>query len=192
MLTPALLLTAYSQGIFPMADAHGRLHWYDPNPRAVLPLADFHTPRRLQRVVEQRKFDIRFDSAFPDVIAACAKPAPGREDTWINPDILAAYTQLHALGYAHSVEAWQAGCLVGGLYGVALHGLFAGESMFSQVTDASKVALVHLVTHIRARGFALLDVQYVTSHLGQFGAVELSRAEYRRRLQAALDLAVTF
>lgn len=192
MLTPQVLLSAYSQGIFPMAWSDGSIHWYDPPERAILPLTGFHIPRRLQRVVRQARYTIRFDSDFQSVIRACAAPAPGRVETWINPEIIDAYHTLHKLGYAHSVEAWHDGELVGGLYGVTLRGLFAGESMFSWATDASKVALVHLVTHLRSSGFALLDVQFMTTHLEQFGAITLPRAEYRRRLQLALALPVRF
>lgn len=192
MLTPEILLSAYSQGIFPMAWPDGSIHWYDPPQRAILPLAGFHIPQRLQRVVRQQKYAIHFDRGFKAVMAACAAPGPGRDETWISPEIIATYTTLHNLGYAHSVEAWRAGQLVGGLYGVALRGLFAGESMFSRATDASKVALVHLVAHLRTRGFALLDVQYMTPHLEQFGAITLTRAAYRQRLRVALALMARF
>ncbi|MFQ5436219.1 MAG: leucyl/phenylalanyl-tRNA--protein transferase, partial [Anaerolineae bacterium] len=161
-LIPELLLSAYAQGIFPMAHEDGRILWYDPDPRAILPLTGFHAPRRLLRTVRQDVFEVRVDSAFTAVMRACAAPAPNREETWINEELIAAYTQLHRLGFAHSVEAWQGGKLVGGLYGVTLRGLFAGESMFSWKTDASKVALVHLVWRLREGGFQLLDVQFMT------------------------------
>jgi len=187
-LTPELLLSAYSQGVFPMAGADGRILWYDPDPRAILPLAHFHAPRRLLRAVRQGVFEIRVDSAFTAVMRACATPASDREETWINEEIIAAYTQLHQLGFSHSVEAWQDGKLVGGLYGVALGGLFAGESMFSRATGASKVALAHLVRRLRAGGFRLLDVQFMTEHLRRFGAVEGSQAEYKRLLALALSV----
>lgn len=191
-LTPELLLSAYSQGVFPMAGADGRILWYDPDPRAILPLAHFHAPRRLLRAVRQGVFEIRVDSAFTAVMRACATPASDREETWINEEIIAAYTQLHQLGFSHSVEAWQDGKLVGGLYGVALGGLFAGESMFSRATGASKVALAHLVRRLRAGGFRLLDVQFMTEHLRRFGAVEVSQAEYKRLLALALSVETRF
>ena len=185
-LPPELLLSAYSQGWFPMAHEDGELYWHEPDPRTILPLDAFHIPRSLVRTLKKEAFEIRRDTAFTAVIQACAAPAPGREETWINVDILEGYQNLHRLGYAHSIESWRDGQLVGGLYGVALRGLFAGESMFSHETDASKVALVHLVQHLRARGFQLLDVQYMTPHLRRFGAVEISAAAYQRLLAKAL------
>lgn len=184
-LTPELLLYGYSRGVFPMAE-EGQIYWYDPDPRAILPLEAFHVPRRLARTMRQLRFELRVDTAFEEVMRACAAPAPDREQTWIDAKIIAAYTQLHAIGFAHSVEAWQDGALAGGLYGVAINSFFAGESMFSRAADASKVALVHLVTRLRERGFLLLDVQFVTNHLRRFGAIEISRAAYQRRLAKAL------
>lgn len=169
-----------------MAHEDGELYWHEPDPRTILPLDAFHIPRSLVRTLKKEAFEIRRDTAFTAVIQACAAPAPGREETWINVDILEGYQNLHRLGYANSIEAWRDGQLVGGLYGVALRGLFAGESMFSHETDASKVALVHLVQHLRARGFQLLDVQYMTPHLRRFGAVEISAAAYQRLLAKAL------
>jgi leucyl/phenylalanyl-tRNA--protein transferase len=191
-LPPDLLLSAYSQGWFPMAHEDGELYWHEPDPRAILPLAAFHVSRSLQRTLKKAQFAVRRDTAFTAVIQACAAPQPGREETWINADIIEAYELLHQLGYAHSVETWQNGRLVGGLYGVSLQGLFAGESMFSHETDASKVALVHLVGHLRVRGFQLLDVQYMTPHLRRFGAVEISAAAYRQRLAQAMQVAAVF
>ncbi|MBK6709812.1 MAG: leucyl/phenylalanyl-tRNA--protein transferase [Chloroflexi bacterium] len=191
-LPPELLLSAYSQGWFPMAHEDGELYWHEPDPRTILPLDAFHIPRSLVRTLKKEAFEIRRDTAFTAVIQACAAPAPGREETWINADILEGYQNLHRLGYAHSIEAWHDGQLVGGLYGVALRGLFAGESMFSHETDASKVALVHLVQHLRARGFQLLDVQYMTPHLRRFGAVEISAAAYQRLLAKALAVDANF
>lgn len=191
-LTPELLLVAYAQGIFPMAHDDGRIYLYDPDPRAILPLEAFHVPRSLARRVRSGRFTVRVDSAFRAVIEACAAPAAGRESTWISAEIIDLYTQLHHMGFAHSVEAWQGDYLVGGLYGVALGGLFAGESMFSRVTDASKVALVHLVERLRAGGFVLLDTQFRTDHLARFGAVEISRVEYQKRLAAALRVEASF
>jgi len=191
-LTPALLLDAYSQGLFPMAEADGTIYWYDPDPRAILPLDAFHVSRRLARVVRQGRFAVRVNTAFEAVIRACAEPSPGREQTWISEEIIAAYIQLHRLGYAHSVESWREGELVGGLYGVALRGLFAGESMFSRERDASKVALVHLVEQLREGGFRLLDVQFMTEHLRRFGAVEIPRRLYKLRLAHAMRVPACF
>ena len=175
-----------------MAHEDGELYWHDPDPRAIMPLHKFHIPRSLKRTIKKGKFEVRCNTAFAEVMAACAAPAPGREETWINEDIFAAYTHLHRLGFAHSVETWQDGKLAGGLYGVALHGLFAGESMFSRERDASKVALVHLVEHLKTNGFLLLDIQYMTDHLRQFGAVEIPAAAYKARLKTALTLPVSF
>lgn len=192
-LTPDMLIAAYCQGLFPMADDDGEIYWYDPNPRAIIPLDSFHVPRRLARRVRGGEFEIRVDSSFRAVMEACAAPRPGQAGTWISPEMVDAYAELHRLGFAHSVEAWRGGELAGGLYGVAIRGLFAGESMFSRVTDASKVALVHLVERVRRGGFVLLDSQYVVGgHMLQFGTVEIPRAEYRRRLNHALTVEATF
>lgn len=191
-LTPQMLLSAYCQGVFPMAHEDGRIYWYDPDPRAIIPLDHFHVSRSLERTIRQQRFVIRLNTAFTAVISACAAPAPGREETWINDDIIQAYTRLHRLGFAHSVEAWQANELVGGLYGVAIGGFFAGESMFSTQTDSSKVALVYLVEHLRRRHFRLLDTQFMTDHLRRFGALEISATEYRQRLGRALLMSTTF
>lgn len=191
-LTPQMLLSAYCQGVFPMAHEDGRIYWYDPDPRAIIPLDRFHVSRSLERTIRQHSFEIRLNTAFTAVIKACAAPALGREETWINDDIIQAYTRLHRLGFAHSVEAWQGSELVGGLYGVAIGGFFAGESMFSTVTDSSKVALVYLVEHLRRRRFRLLDTQFMTEHLRRFGAEEISAAEYRQRLGQALLTSATF
>jgi leucyl/phenylalanyl-tRNA--protein transferase len=185
-LTPQLLLSAYSQGVFPMGHEDGEIYWYDPDPRCILPLDTFHVPRSLAQRMRRGGFEIRVNTAFRSVMLACATPMPGRERTWITPKILDAYCQLHEFGFAHSVETWSAGQLVGGLYGVALGGLFAGESMFSRVTDASKFALVSLVQQLRASGFILHDTQFMTEHLRRFGAIEIPRAEYQRKLQQAL------
>lgn len=187
VLTPDLLLSAYTQGIFPMAGEDGAIYWYDPDPRAILPLNNFHIPRSLQRVMRSGKYEVQRDLAFSEVIRACAEPAPGREETWINQEIILAYEQLYQLGFAHSVEIWHDGLLAGGLYGVAINGLFAGESMFSRMKDASKVALVYLVAHLRRQGFLLLDIQFLTEHLERFGAVEITRREYNDALAAALN-----
>lgn len=193
MLTPELLIAAYSQGIFPMADDEGDLGWYEPNIRAIIPLDGFVVPRRLARTVRSGRFEVRYDTAFEAVMRACAAPAPGRERTWIAEEMVAAYSSLHRLGRAHSVECWREGQLVGGLYGVAIGGLFAGESMFHRERDASKVALVHLVARLRAGGFVLLDSQYIVGeHMLQFGTIEISRAEYHRRLRGALAVEAHF
>ena len=192
-LTPQLLIAAYCQGFFPMAHDDGQILWYDPDPRAIIPLDTFHVPRRLARTVRNAGFDVRVDTSFREVMRACAEPGPGRETTWISPELLAAYAELHGLGFAHSVEAWRDGRLAGGLYGVAIRGLFAGESMFSRERDASKVALVHLVERLRGGGFTLLDTQFVVGgHMLQFGTIEIPSAEYKRRLARALQVAAVF
>ena len=191
-LTPEVLLSGYMQGIFPMAHDDGRIHWYSPNPRAILPLDGLHVSQSLRRVIHRGLFDVRFDTAFEAVIAACAAPAPGRELTWISTEIQRAYIELHRLGFAHSVEAWVGNELAGGLYGVSIRGFFAGESMFSHRRDASKVALYYLVQRLRLRGFRLLDVQYVTAHLRRMGAVELPRRSYLAQLRQALAVATSF
>jgi leucyl/phenylalanyl-tRNA--protein transferase len=187
-LTPAVLLRAYAAGIFPMAESGDdpQLYWVDPERRGVLPLDRFHLPRRLQRTVRNGAFEVRCDKAFAAIIEACAEATPERPKTWINAEILQLYSALHRMGYAHSVEVLQEGQLVGGLYGVSLGAAFFGESMFSRVTDASKVALAHLVARLRLGGFELLDTQFMTSHLTQFGGMEITRAAYRRRLDRAL------
>jgi leucyl/phenylalanyl-tRNA--protein transferase len=191
-LTPELLLSAYTQGVFPMADEDDEIYWYDPDPRAILPLNSFHVPRSLQRVVKQGGYDVRRDFAFGEVIRACTEPSSGREDTWINEDIILAYEDMFRLGFAHSVEVWHDDLLAGGLYGVAINGLFAGESMFSRVRDASKIALVHLVEHLRRQGFLLLDIQFLTEHLERFGAIEIPRPEYKKELLMALNQPAKF
>ena len=192
-LDPELLLAAYCQGIFPMAHDDGQIYWYDPDPRAIIPLDTFHVAHRLARTLRHGGFEIRVDSAFRAVMEACAAPGPGRETTWIAPEMIDAYTALHELGFAHSVEAWRDGKLVGGLYGVAVRGLFAGESMFSHERDASKVALAYLVERLRRGGFVLLDTQFVVGgHMLQFGTIEISRSEYKARLVRALQVAAVF
>jgi leucyl/phenylalanyl-tRNA--protein transferase len=186
-VTPELMLRAYRAGLFPMAETRrgDRLYWLDPEQRGILPLNAFHLPRRLARTVTSGGFEITSDRDFARIIAGCAAPAEGREDTWINRDIERLFTSLHALGHAHSLEAWQDGVLVGGLYGVVLGGAFFGESMFSVARDASKVALVHLVARLRLGGFTLLDTQFVTSHLTRFGAIEVPRDTYKALLEKA-------
>ncbi|HWB51894.1 MAG TPA: leucyl/phenylalanyl-tRNA--protein transferase [Stellaceae bacterium] len=193
-LTPQILLKAYMAGIFPMAESADdpELFWVDPERRGILPLDGFHLPRRLRRVVRQARFDLHVDRDFAATIAGCAEATEKRPNTWINREIVRLYTALHAQGFAHSVECRQSGALVGGLYGVAIGGAFFGESMFSRATDASKVALVHLVALLREGGYRLLDMQFVTPHLLQFGAVEVPRAQYRRLLADALRYRCVF
>ena len=186
-VTPDLMLRAYRAGLFPMAETRSgdRLYWLDPEHRGILPLDGFHLPRRLRRTVLGGGFTVTADQDFAAVIALCAAPGEGREDTWINRDIERLFTALHARGHAHSVEVRRDGALVGGLYGVVLGGAFFGESMFSVARDASKVALVHLVARLRLGGFVLLDTQFVTTHLSQFGALEVPREAYKAMLEAA-------
>ncbi len=188
------MLRAYRHGLFPMAETRkgDRLYWLDPEKRGILPLDSFHLPRRLARTVLSSAFEVTVDQDFSGTIAGCAEPAPGRVDTWINPQIERLFSELHRLGHAHSVESRQDGHLVGGLYGVAIGGVFFGESMFSVARDASKVALVHLVARLRLGGFRLLDTQFVTAHLAQFGAEELAREEYKTRLTQALAAPAQF
>jgi leucyl/phenylalanyl-tRNA---protein transferase len=194
ILTPELLLAAYRRGVFPMAESRHRprLYWMDPDRRGILPLDGFHVPRSLRKAVRRGRFDVRADTAFAAVIAACAEPRPGRRDTWITAEIERAYAELHALGHAHSVECWEGGALVGGLYGVAIGAAFFGESMFSRATDASKVALVHLVARLAAGGFRLLDTQFITQHLARFGAVEIERGRYLDLLERAVSTRARF
>ncbi len=193
-ITPQMLLRAYAIGVFPMAEGRDdpNLHWIDPEFRGVLPLDSFHVPKRLRRILKQGIFEISFDRNFRKVLEECAAPASGREESWINRTIADLCLELHAMGFAHSVEIWQEGELVGGLYGIALGGAFFGESMFSRRPNASKVALVHLAEHLRDRGFSLLDAQFITKHLTQFGAVEIPREAYRLLLEKALELKVDF
>jgi leucyl/phenylalanyl-tRNA---protein transferase len=186
-----LLISAYSSGWFPMAVEDGEIRWYSPDPRAIIPLDTFRASKRLGRVVRQGRFDVRVDSDFAGVIRACAD-RQGDEGSWIDDQILESYCELHAVGIAHSVETWQDGSLVGGLYGVALGGAFFGESMFHRVSDASKVALVALVERLRDRGYRLLDTQWVTEHLLQFGAIEIPRRRYLRLLSEALKIDASF
>jgi leucyl/phenylalanyl-tRNA--protein transferase len=187
IITPDLLLRAYAAGIFPMSDGADDpgLFWVDPELRGVIPLGAFHVPRRLARTVRQELFEIRVDSAFDAVIDGCAGPRATQRDTWINRRIRHLYGALFDQGHVHTVECWRDGHLVGGLYGVAIGGAFFGESMFHRVTDASKVALVHLVARLIAGGYQLLDTQFQTDHLSQFGAVEIDRSRYRQMLAEA-------
>ncbi len=184
------LLLAYRSGIFPWTVKP--ITWWSPDPRAILELDGFHVPRSLARVLKKGEFRVTIDEAFPEVIKACAARAPGRRTTWISAEFIGAYTTLHQAGHAHSIECWQGARLVGGIYGVAIGGLFAGESMFHRVDNASKVALFHLVTHLRQRGFTLFDIQMLTPITQQLGGVTLSREAYLRRLAGALAVDCSF
>jgi len=184
MIPVPLLLHAYRNAIFPMAMEDGEIAWFSPDPRAIIPIADgFHIPHGLKRTLRKNPFEIRINAGFEEVMRRCAL----REDTWINEEIVASYVALHQLGHAHSVEAWSEGQLAGGLYGVALGGAFFGESMFHEVTDASKVAMHALVTRMRERGYSLLDTQWLTPHLRTFGAQEIPRGAYQKRLKDCVD-----
>ncbi|MCH4091333.1 leucyl/phenylalanyl-tRNA--protein transferase [Acetobacter sp.] len=187
-LTPELMLGAYSVGLFPMGSSENpdTIDWYDPDPRGVMPLYGFHLPKRLCRTALSDRFTVTSDRDFEGVMRACAAPAPGRETTWISETIVSLFCRLHDMGYGHSIETWHDGRIVGGLYGVALGSAFFGESMFSRETDASKVALVHLVARLRLLGFDLLDTQFGTTHLSQFGGVEIDADDYRARLRRAV------
>ncbi|WP_420347263.1 leucyl/phenylalanyl-tRNA--protein transferase [Pelagibius sp.] len=193
-LTPDLLLRAYAIGIFPMAESRldPELHWIDPDMRGILPLDRLHVPRKLRAKLRRGIFQVRCNTAFHDVIQGCAEPAENRPDTWINPVIERLYSELHEMGFAHSVECWDGDSLVGGLYGVSLGGAFFGESMFSRATDASKVALVHLVLRLRRSRFQLLDTQFNTPHLSRFGVVEIPRDDYRKLLTQAVSTKAEF
>ncbi len=195
MFTADDLIDCYRHGLFPMAESREArtLGLVDPDERGVFPLDAFHVPKRLARTVRQDRFEVRIDTAFAAVVAECAEPEEDyREDTWISGDIERLYGDLHARGQAHSVETWREGLLVGGLYGVSIGGAFFGESMFSRETDASKVALVHLVGRLIVGGYGLLDAQFQTDHLSQFGAVEITREAYHARLAPALKTEADF
>lgn len=187
-LTADILLKAYAVGMFPMAESADdpNLFWIEPEWRGVIPLDGFRIPRRLARTVRNGGFEVRVDANFYGVIDGCAAPAPGREKTWINATIRKLYGELFRRGHCHTVESWKDGKLVGGLYGVSIGGAFFGESMFSTATDASKVALVHLIARLRAGGYRLLDTQFVTDHLAHFGTIEIPKRIYGQRLAAAL------
>jgi leucyl/phenylalanyl-tRNA--protein transferase len=187
-ITPEVLLKAYACGIFPMAESADdpTIHWREPEERGIIPLDRFHIPARLARTVKADPYTIRIDHDFEGVLDGCAEPAPGRTNTWINARIRALYCKLYDIGHCHSVEAYEDGRLVGGLYGVNLGHAFFGESMFHRSRDASKIALVHLIARLRMGGFKLLDTQFVTDHLKTFGAIEVSRRQYGKLLEAAL------
>ena len=194
MLTPQIVLDAYSKGLFPMAENRRdkQLFWIDPEVRGILPLDNFHIPRSLKKKIRNNPFEVRFDHNFAAVIRACAQQKPKRRETWINDEIIELYTKLFCMRHAHSVECWQEEKLVGGLYGISIGGAFFGESMFSSERDSSKIALVHLVARLNLAGFTLLDTQFITDHLKQFGAIEISRVEYHKILNSALNLNVGF
>ena len=188
-MTPEVLLRAYALGVFPMARRHDaeELCWVDPDSRGILPLERFHVPRSLKKAIRKNPFTVRCDTAFTTVMRLCAEPTAQRPDTWINQEILRLFSTLHEVGMAHSVECWADDALVGGLYGLSLGGAFFGESMFSRRTDASKIALVHLVARLKKGGYSLLDTQFLTDHLAQFGTVEVPRQDYLKRLARAIE-----
>lgn len=188
-LKPDLVLAAYKMGLFPMGHDDGEIYWFSPDPRCIIEFDDFRIHRSLRQKIRRGEFEVRFDTAFDDVLRACADRPEG---TWITSGIAAVYSQLHRMGYAHSVEAWQDDHLAGGLYGVALGGAFFGESMFHRATDASKVALAALIAHLQARGFELVDTQWSTPHLLSLGASEIPRSRYLRRLRRAVEKDCTF
>jgi len=193
-VTADILLRAYAYGVFPMGESRDdpSLYWVDPQERGIIPLDAFRLPRKLRSTIRKAPFNVTTDRAFRETMEACAMPSDGRPSTWINERILDLYCELHERGHAHSVECWQDDQLVGGLYGVSIGAAYFGESMFSRVTDASKVALVHLVARLRRGGFQLLDTQFVTDHLAQFGAIEIPRDEYRARLAEAISVQADF
>ncbi len=188
-LTPDLLLRAYANGYFPMAEsrASAELFWVDPEMRGIIPLDQFHVPRRLARTIRSDRFAVRIDTAFEQVMRACAAPRPGHPESWINEQIIHLYTSLFERGHGHSVECWREGQLVGGIYGVEIGAAFFGESMFSRVRDASKVSLTHLAARLRSGGYQLFDAQFLTAHLARFGAIEIPRAQYRKLLRRAIN-----
>jgi leucyl/phenylalanyl-tRNA--protein transferase len=193
-ITPELMLRAYAAGIFPMAESKTaeKVYWVDPRERGILPLDKFHVPKSLRKTVRQDVFEVRCNSAFAETLAECGRRTANRRDTWINPDIERCVLQLYARGFAHSVECWRDGKLVGGLYGISLGAAFFGESMFSRETDASKVALVHLVARLKFGGFRLLDTQFVTDHLARFGVIEIPARDYLVLLEDALKYQAVF
>ena len=194
MLSPENIIDAYTHGIFPMAENRRdrQLFWVDPEKRGILQLRGFHVHRSLKKKVRNNQFTIRYDNKFEEVIRACATQGATREETWINDQIIDLYTKLFSMGYAHSVECWHGTTLVGGLYGLSIKGAFFGESMFSLERDTSKITLVHLVARLKLGGFTLLDTQFVTTHLKQFGVLEISRNKYHKLLNSALKVNATF
>ena len=189
IIDPQFLCAAYCNGYFPMADPNtGEINWYSPDPRTIFDLNEFHIPRSLKLTLKKKEYEIHFNKKFEEVMRSCAE----REETWISETIIQSYIQLHQLGFAHSVETWKDGSLAGGLYGVAIRGAFFGESMFSRMRDSSKIALVYLVQRMKERGLKLLDTQYLTPHLKKFGAREIPRSEYMKRLEESLTVTCTF
>tara|TARA_R110000787_G_scaffold137458_9_gene250388 strand:+ start:67093 stop:67749 length:657 start_codon:yes stop_codon:yes gene_type:complete len=193
-LTAEILLRAYAAGIFPMAETSDdpTLYWVDPDMRGILPLDSFHLPKKLRRIIRRGDFRVTCDQAFEDVMRLCAEPTEDRPDTWINEEIVRLYSDLFAINCAHSIECWNGTDLVGGLYGVSLGSAFFGESMFSRQTNASKVALAHLVARLRAGGYSLLDTQFVTNHLARFGVIEIPRRNYLKMLGDAMERRASF
>lgn len=189
-LSPERLLNAYHQGIFPWSARPTT--WWSPDPRAIIDLQTFHIPKTIARLLKQNYFEVTHDEAFLDVMLGCAERKPGREDTWISEEFMEAYGKLFRMGYAHSVECWFKGRLVGGIYGVCIDSFFAGESMFYRVSNASNVALVHLLIHLKQKGFLLFDTQMVTAHTKRFGAKNIPRSEYLKRLETALSIKACF
>lgn len=188
-IDPEFLCNAYCNGYFPMADTKtGEISWYSPDPRTIFDLNEFHIPRSLILTLKKKNYEVRINNRFEEVMRACAE----REETWISETIIQSYIQLYRIGLAHSVETWKDGKLIGGLYGVAIRGAFFGESMFSRMRDGSKIALVSLVNRMKERGFALLDTQYLTPHLKNFGAREIPRSEYLKRLEESLNINCSF
>ncbi len=185
-LTADDLIYGYINGIFPMADADGTLYWYSPDPRAIIPIDTYRPARSLRPILNKNLFDIQINTNFEQVMRACAAPRSEEDSTWISEEIVMAYTQLHRMGLAHSVETYQQGVLVGGLYGVALGGAFFGESMFHSVSDASKVAFHHLMLTLRQQQFELLDTQFINDNVKRYGAIEIPKADYQKRLKQAL------
>jgi leucyl/phenylalanyl-tRNA---protein transferase len=193
-IDPEMLLHAYASGVFPMSETADdpEVFWVRPDTRGIIPLENFHVPSSLARTIRRGRFEVRINTAFEEVLKGCGEATDGRPSTWINRTIFDAYVKLHAMGNAHSVEAWSDNTLVGGLYGVTLGSTFFGESMFSRVTDASKVCLVHLVERLKERGFTLLDTQFTTEHLKRFGAIDVRRKDYEKLLAAALKKKTNF
>lgn len=193
-ITPQILLKAYAAGVFPMAESADdpALYWVEPEERGIIPLDGLIVSRSLRKSVRQQRFEIRIDTAFLEVMRLCAERTSDRKETWINARILRLYGELHSMGHCHSVESWQDGKLVGGLYGLRIGGAFFGESMFSRATDASKVALVHLVARLNAGGFTLLDAQFMNPHLETLGATPIKKADYLQRLRVATQATADF
>jgi leucyl/phenylalanyl-tRNA--protein transferase len=191
-LTAETLVYAYASGMFPMAEETGEILWYSPDPRAIIPIDTYKPAKSLKPFINQKRFEIRINTCFEQVMRNCALPRPGEEETWISEELIAAYTSLHRMGLAHSVEAWQEGKLVGGLYGVALGGAFFGESMFSLVSNSSKVAFHYLVQILREQNYSLLDSQFMNDNVLRYGAVDIPRSEYKKRLAKALKSTCDF